>query len=111
VVVVCIIRISLSNGDRDSLVSWQGKDQSLQAERTCSRFHQRSLIQCTTVNALGASFDKCKHDTFRTESNNFKWGKTRTMVSLDTQEHAAHSNILSEGYGQHNACNSLPSRY
>jgi hypothetical protein len=53
----------------DSLENQHGKDQLLQANRPCSRFDQGSLIECTTIKSLDASYVKCKHETFRTESN------------------------------------------
>jgi hypothetical protein len=54
----------------DSCEHQQSKDQSLQANAPCSRFHQGSLIQCTAKKSIGASYANYKHETFETWSNN-----------------------------------------
>jgi hypothetical protein len=50
----------------DSWEDQQSKDQSMQAGRPCSRFHQGSLIQCTAKKSIGASYVNCKDETFET---------------------------------------------
>ncbi len=55
----------------DSTEDQQCKDQSLQADKPCSRFHQGSLIQCTAKKSIGASYVNFKHDTIETQYNNF----------------------------------------
>ncbi len=61
-VVVCVIRIGLYNRDNNQ----HGKDQSLNANGPCSRFHRGSLIQCTAKKFIGASYVNFKHETFET---------------------------------------------